>query len=83
MEAEAKDGIYDDIVSLTQLPSLCHLLCRKERDIQGFQLLDQTVVQRLVCPLWICHLHSKGASAVPHSEHMCSKASVMYSCALE
>ena len=74
MEAEAKDGIYDDIISIPQGRSLCHLLCRKERNIQGLQLFNQTMVQRLVCPLWICHLHYKGAFAMWQSESTCPAA---------
>ena len=61
MEAEAKNGVNNNFVSLTQRAPASDLLRWKEGNVERLQLFQKSVVQWLVCPLGICHLHRQGS----------------------
>ena len=61
MEAEAKDGINNDFISLSERGPLSDLLRWKEGNVERLQLFHKTMVQWLVCPLGIRHLHRQGS----------------------
>ena len=44
MEAEAKNGVNDNIIFLSQGPVFSNALGRKECNVKGLQLLHQTMV---------------------------------------
>lgn len=54
-EAKAKHGVQDHIMPF---PQACakHFISFKKWNPQTLQLLDQAMIKRLVCLLWIAHL---------------------------
>ena len=81
LEAEAKHGIYDHVEAVLQGRALRDVLGGQEEYAAGLQLRDEAMVQRLVCPLGVCHLHGTPRVLLPGMDPR-SHLSLVASCLL-